>query len=547
MFNKSTHHLIIALVCLSLATVACSLFTVKNQTASPLKSESTACPSIPNPPDPQSPNFSDRLNAVQGELQQANTLMQQEQYAAAILCWDDILFRVPEYADAYYKRSQSYWNLTGNQRVQTEYEDYLEHALADLNQAISLDPEVGDYYYARYKVENALADNEIYLVDKNFWYTQAYTDITSAVQFGTKGELVDRNRAFLLVDLGRCNEAVDEANRTVNSNAAEPKAALHTILAYSSQCLGNYDPALEYIDSAISLYSSFPREFARASILYNMGRLDEALDEVNKLIADQRYYCGCRYYLRALIYYDQGKKDLAQADIDFGTGQTWERGGIRSYVLGHLALDAGDQQQGITLLQEAEASLTWGDGSLRKRVQKELETLGSTPLSLTVSAPATPTLLPVTPQIQPPTPTVIVLDKPVDFEGTPMAYLGNAPITFMPDKPVTFHFIPPQPLNFAAVDTLVLTLVDSTQTQLQNQVVELGLWRPAYNDWQILSYDRLGRLHIDNADYVTSTGDIYGYIIIHAEEPAHVDMIGITLIVRNTDGGTSQYGMPLSP
>src|SRR4030095_3855542 len=123
MLNKPAPHRIITLVCLVLATVACNLLSIKTQTASPGISPSTACPSTSNPPAAQLPNFSDRLGAVQGELYQANTLMQQQQYAAAILCWDDILGQVPEYADAYYQRSQSYWHLTANQRVQTEYVD----------------------------------------------------------------------------------------------------------------------------------------------------------------------------------------------------------------------------------------------------------------------------------------------------------------------------------------------------------------------------------------------------------------------------------------
>ncbi len=394
----------------------------------PQMSQSSSCPSAPDGPAPQSSSFSDRFNAVIGEVQTTKMLMEQQQYAAAILCWDDVLNRVPEYADAYYQRSQSYRALTHNQHVQSAYQDYLAHALADLNQAISLAPEMGDYYFARYEIEKMLAENETFLVDQNFWYTQAYSDITLANRLGTVGELADRQPGFLLVDLERCDEAVNEFNRLLSINTHGPSAGLNTGLAVSAQCLGKYKEALKYIDYAIRLHPSFERSFARATILYNLGRLDEALIEVNKLIAEQKYYCGCRYYLRAIIYYDQGEKDLAQADIDFGTGQTWVRGGIRSYILGHWALDAGEREQGIALLQEAEASLTWRYGSLRKRVQQELVALNSSPLSLSISVPPTPTLIPVTPQVQPPTPIVNILDKPLFFQGLPLAYAGNSPM-----------------------------------------------------------------------------------------------------------------------
>ena len=550
MFKKPTHSLMIALGTLMLASLACNFLTSRNQTAPPLASSSTSCPGAPDPSTlqshgdaPQSLNFNDRLSAVQGEVLEASTLMQKQQYAAAILCWDDILARVPEYADGYYQRSLSYRYLNSNQRFQTEYLDYLEHALADLNQAISLAPEMGDYYFGRYEVEEAFAENEMYLVDKHFWYTQAYQDITLANRYGTKGQLADRDPAFLLIDLGRCQEAMDEFNRLIKINTGEPSAGLTTGLAYSSQCLGKYDQALKYIEEAIRLYPSFQRSMARANILYNLGRLDEALGEVNRLIADQRYYCGCRYYLRALIYYDQGKKDLAQADIDFGTGQTWGRGGIRSYVLGHLALDAGDRGQGIALLQEAEASLTWQYGSLRKRVQKELETLGSRPLSLTVSVSATPTLLAVTPQAQPPTPTMIPLDRPANVQAIPIVYSGNPPATFLPRQTMTFEFVSPQPLRSPVVQALVFTLQGNAQ--VQNRGVELEIWRPGYNDSKTFPFDRLGRLPIPNgADYVTRTGEIFVSITIKADQPTLVDVIGVTLTVRNANGGTSQYGLP---
>ena len=111
---------------------------------------------------------------------------------------------------------------------------------------------------------------------------------------------------------------------------------------------------------------------------------------------------------------------------------------------------------------------------------------------------------------------------------------------------MTFHFIPPQPLNFAAVQTLVFTVEGAAQ--VQNRVVELGVWRPGYNDWTTFPFDRLGRLPIPNsADYVTGAGDRYVYVTIRGDQPTPVDVIGVALTVSNTDGGTSQYGLPLSP
>jgi hypothetical protein len=112
---------------------------------------------------------------------------------------------------------------------------------------------------------------------------------------------------------------------------------------------------------------------------------------------------------------------------------------------------------------------------------------------------------------------------------------------------MTFHFAPSQPLNFAAVQTLVFT-VAAKDAQIQNRVVELNVWRPGSMDTTMFTFDRLGRLHIPNsADYVTRTGDIYVSITIRGDQPTPVDVIGVTLTASNVNGGTSQYGLPLSP
>src|SRR6185436_12360632 len=235
----------------------------------------------------------------------------------------------------------------------------------------------------------------------------------------TNDELAERDPGFLLAALGRCDEAMDEFNQLLQA-APEPSAGLNTGLSDSYQCQGKLEEALQSIDTALEIYPSFQRKMSRAFILYALGRLDESLAQINETIEDSPYYCGCRYYLRALIYYDQGKPDLAQKDIDFGTGQTWSRGGIRSYVLGRLALEAGDKTQGIAFLQEAEASLLWEYRPLLGRIQKDLTDLKAKTLSLEVSVQPTPTLLPVTPQVQPPTLTAVPLAAPLNVSATPI-------------------------------------------------------------------------------------------------------------------------------
>src|SRR5574341_2072544 len=118
-------------------------------------------------------------------------------------------------------------------------------------------------------------------------------------------------------------------------------------MALGNLCLGKPDQALPQIDTALKVNPNNYRKWLRAIILYNMGRLNDSLAQLNEIFETSPYYNGYRYYLRALIYYEQKKPDLAKADIGFGSGQTWSHEGLMSYVLGEIALDAGDREGGI--------------------------------------------------------------------------------------------------------------------------------------------------------------------------------------------------------
>src|SRR5574337_238989 len=123
------------------------------------------------------------------------------------------------------------------------------------------------------------------------------------------------------------------------------------------------------------------KQFDRTLILYSLDRLDEALSQINASIDATPCCFGPRYYLRALIYYRLGRTDLALADIETGSGLAWQRGGVRSYVLGLIALDSGQREQGMNLLLEAEASLhPQYSSTILKQTQPEFAKLGATPL-----------------------------------------------------------------------------------------------------------------------------------------------------------------------
>ena len=159
-------------------------------------------------------------------------------------------------------------------------------------------------------------------------------------------------------------------------------------LAESYLGLEQLDQALEHIDLAIAASPGMYKQFDRALILYSLDRLDEALSQTNASIDTSPCCFGPRYYLRALIYFRLGRTDLASADIDTGSGLAWQRGGVRSYVLGLIALDSGQPEQALNLLLEAEASLhPQYSSTILKRIRQDLSKLGATPWVITPSAP----------------------------------------------------------------------------------------------------------------------------------------------------------------
>ncbi len=66
------------------------------------------------------------------------------------------------------------------------------------------------------------------------------------------------------------------------------------------------------------------------------------------------------------IDYEIGDIDKTEKDLATGAGNTWGHLGLYAYVQGKLALDRGDNKEGILLLQEAEASLDVKSQSLTK-------------------------------------------------------------------------------------------------------------------------------------------------------------------------------------
>ena len=218
--------------------------------------------------------------------------MDNNNYAEAVTVLDKAVTLAPGYAEAYFQRARAYSGLLLNNRFHDEYIDYVHRALADVNQAIALDPTIGDYYYFRYTFDEDLAVDAPYRVDYTALETIALENVRIANQLGNTQPDSERIPALILPNLGRCDEGLAEAQQLIDARGpkAPPSAGLQTALAQGYLCKGQLDAALEHINLAIQAHPTSDRTLAKITILYNLGRLDEALSLLNDDINDYPYY-----------------------------------------------------------------------------------------------------------------------------------------------------------------------------------------------------------------------------------------------------------------
>ena len=342
------------------------------QQESPAQIESTPTVALTEP-------YDKRLSQAWSLIVQANNLGYSEKYVDAIPAWTQALEIVPEYTDGYYKRGAAYFYLTDSQRAKSEYDYYLQMAIKDLDQAINLDPNVADYYIMRGRAYSSLAYQQSLRVDfqrleqvalENFLYSEKLPH----QEYWNNMEI---NLYRRRVDAGDCENVISELSELLKSQT-NPVPGLQSVLSNAYYCTGNLEKALEYKDEAIKLAPSSVCLCERATILYGLGKFDEAMNAIEESLSHQPYYGGDRYYFRALIYADRGNMEQAQKDLDFGITQTWSRGGLLSYVEGKIALAQNKKEDALYYFQEAEATY-FNEGPMLDQIRQDLIALGGSP------------------------------------------------------------------------------------------------------------------------------------------------------------------------
>jgi tetratricopeptide (TPR) repeat protein len=325
-------------------------------------------------------------------------LLEQGQYTEAIHLLDQQISTQPDSGAAYSQRGIAYFRLEqgpqpGNVDV---YRRNLARAIGDLDAAIRLGPARADDFAYRGMAYAALANVSQYRVDRDKLNATALENLQSATTLGTKLTSVPVDLAFVLVNTGKCDQAQLAANEIASAKpSGSAEAELYDLYAAIDTCQGKLELAAEAKQKAIAIEKTCGRLTDLAYIQYNLDKTEQALDTVNQCIKSGMEVDGADFYLRALIYYDYGNNELAEKDLLSGARNTWFTGGVSAYVRGRISLDTGQEDKGVSHLQEAEASMTLREGpALLALVQHDLAVLGSPRFSPAPSSPFQSTPLP---------------------------------------------------------------------------------------------------------------------------------------------------------
>jgi tetratricopeptide (TPR) repeat protein len=329
---------------------------------------------------------------------QAILLMKQENYPSAIELWDKVILKDPENAEAYYQRATCYTKLLPGESYLERYLQNIHQALEDIDTAIALRGDTGDYYWLRAGVYEYISFVEDLEINREYLKNIALDNARKAIALGTTlAEYPELAVVLFLILTNRCEEALKELEPLLAKTPAEDfaRGGLLRIQSEAFSCLGRSSDAIETVDAAMfNNMDMGTKKYLKSIYLYQTEQYDGALTLINEVIKASPGRDGERYYLRAAIYYAQGKTDLARRDLETGSFNTWLHFGLLPYVQAQIALDEDDKAQALEVLLYSEQTFDTILNPTRWKVQKQLAALGVTPLNPTPSVPYTATPIP---------------------------------------------------------------------------------------------------------------------------------------------------------
>jgi tetratricopeptide (TPR) repeat protein len=487
------------------------------------------------------------LARVMPDIQAAEAMMQQKNYAKALPLWDRVIETVPSYGEAYFQRALCYVGLAGNQNYQTIYWNSTEKARADLDAAIALGYDTDEAFYLRYQILDRLAGKYELRSDREYLYDLALQNLQAAIASGHLDPVAESQVARALFQMQRCQEGMDELQGLLaQAGASTLLPAQYDSLAQGWLCLGDFQNALAMIENGLALEQTPERQWMHAVILYNAGRQDDALVALDELIERKCRLEGHPYPLRALIYLEKGQADLAMADLQVGAAGSWYQAGLRSYVEGRLALDEGNKQAAVMMLQDALITLYWYHHPLYAQIEAELADLGAGPLIPVASFPIKATPMAAAFNTQP----VADFSRPETLPGVQGLPLpepvqaslaeGSGPIDLAPASSVVFLFTAPERVVIQEVQALSLRLVASP-VDSGEAPFDVFLWNAETDTWVKIEAS-WGSTPVERpARFVGQDGRIYASVLYPGRKTAHVTNLGFMLQIKTAEADALVY------
>lgn len=520
---------------------------------------------LPLPVEP----LDERLANAEPSLNLARLLVNQNNCYDALPLLDQTIRVIPDVDEPHYLRALCTYYLLQNQRSVEEYLSNIHSAIYELDRAILINPDLGNYYALRGLLYYSWAGVQELSVDRAYLYDFAAQNFTSAKTLGT--DILVLPELPLIgsrVDMGDCKNGLQEITPLLKypNLSTQNTADIYYAQAVAYACLEDFDQALNAVNTSMQYGNvSENQKVLEAAILYQSGMADEALKILDDLIVQSPNYGGERYLLRALIVFEKGDRDEAYRSLLAGGGNSWLHGGLYSYVQAKMGLQlAGPENlaRSISTLQYAEASMPIMYSAIRKRIQKELLELGSEPLEQQVTIVIRSTPLPdiqsrPTPR---PTTTSIFVD-----EGTPSglaatesplqdimirpnepeiilvdADTGSGPLTFSTDERKVFHFQPSSKLSLENVLSVILHL-DASEVDVDPPLL-YEVWNPRLGTWTLIEPNWVDTDLAYPGDYVFPEGDLFLAVRNLGNTPFELKDLSITVVFQTPDGQLLIFG-----
>lgn len=184
------------------------------------------------------------------------------------------------------------------------YQTYdVDKALKDYDRAEKLDTTNAEIYKLRAGAREKADDLE-----------GALNDYLTALLLDERDLWISSHITNICEKMGNCEDVIVRLSGVIQSTDATAsliftRGRVYEILGNNGHAVNDYTRIIEF-DGEVGLYSVYER---RAAVYENMDNLDLAIEDYTTLITD--YNSSTALYHRGLLYEQQGKNDLAVADL----------------------------------------------------------------------------------------------------------------------------------------------------------------------------------------------------------------------------------------